>query len=71
MEKTIEPTFFSLAGVKNFFKEVQGEFKKIVWPDKKIALGSTGVVIILVILFSAYLGAIDLLLGKIITTILN
>ena len=62
---------FSLARIKEFSGEVKSEFKKIVWPDKKVTIGSTGVVIILVFLVSVYLGAVDLFIGKLVSYILK
>ena len=62
---------FSLARVKEFTGEVKSEFKKIVWPDRKVTMGSTGVVIVLVFMVSVYLGAVDLLIGKLVSYILK
>ena len=36
------------------------EFGKIVWPDKKMTLGFTGIVIVMTIIVSIYLGSVDL-----------
>ena len=62
---------FSLSRAKEFVAEVKSEFKKIVWPDKKVTLGSTGVVLVLVFLVSVYLGAVDLFIGKLVSYILK
>lgn len=62
---------FSVARVKEFSGEVKHEFNKIAWPDKKHTMGSTGVVIVLVMIISMYLGAVDLILGKFIGMILK
>jgi len=62
---------FSFGRIKEFTAEVKSEFKKIVWPDKKVTLGSTGVVIVLVFLVSVYLGAVDLFIGKLVSLILK
>ena len=62
---------FSPARIREFSGEVKSEFKKIAWPDKKVTMGSTGVVIALVILISIYLGAVDLFLGKLVAYILK
>lgn len=62
---------FSLARAKEFTAEVKSEFKKIVWPDKKVTMGSTGVVLVLVFLVSVYLGAVDLFIGKLVSYILK
>jgi preprotein translocase subunit SecE len=62
---------FSFSRAKEFVGEVKSEFKKIVWPDRKVTVGSTGVVIVLVFLVSIYLGAVDLFVGKIVSYILK
>lgn len=62
---------FSLTRAKEFTAEVKSEFKKIVWPDRKVTIGSTGVVILLVFLVSIYLGAVDLFIGKLVSYILK
>ena len=61
----------SLARIKEFAGEVKSEFKKIVWPDRKVTIGSTGVVLVLVFLVSIYLGAVDLFIGKLVSYILK
>jgi len=65
------PQKFSPARIREFAGEVKSEFKKIVWPDKKVTMGSTGVVIFLVFLISVYLGAVDLFIGKLVSFILK
>jgi len=62
---------FSPARMKEYAGEVKSEFKKIVWPDRKVTMGSTGVVIVLVFLVSIYLGAVDLFIGKLVSYILK
>lgn len=66
-----EPSPFSPAQIKKFVGEVQAEFTKIVWPDKKVTAGLTGMVILLALVVSAYLGTVDVVLGKLISTILR
>jgi len=61
----------SLARIKEFAGEVKSEFKKIVWPDRKVTIASTGVVLVLVFLVSVYLGAVDLFIGKLVSYILK
>ena len=62
---------FSLTRAKEFAAEVKSEFKKVVWPDKKVTMGSTGVVLVLVFFISIYLGAVDLFIGKLVSYILR
>jgi len=52
--------------VKEFFKEVKTEVKKVVFPTKEELIGSTWVVIITVFIISLFLGIIDLSLSKIV-----
>ncbi|PIE70317.1 MAG: preprotein translocase subunit SecE [Deltaproteobacteria bacterium] len=46
-----------------FLREVKIELGKVVWPTRKQTVGSTVVVIILVMLLSAFLGAVDVCLS--------
>ena len=62
---------FSPAQIKKFINEVKVEANKIVWPDRKVTMGLTTVVIILSVVASIYLGTVDLLLGKIVSSFLN
>lgn len=57
--------------VRTFVDEVKVEFTKIVWPERKVTIGLTGVVIVFSILASAYLGSVDMLLGKLIDSVLR
>jgi preprotein translocase subunit SecE len=68
-EKTPSP--YSPSQIKKFIEEVKVEFFKIVWPDKKMTLGLTGVVVALTVVISIYLGTVDLLLGKIVASVLG
>jgi len=67
----VKRSYLSLSGIRQFIFEVQSEFRKIVWPGKKPTAGLTGFVILLVILISLYLGSVDLLLGKLVSFVLN
>ncbi len=69
--KNKKPSPYSPAQIKKFIEEVKVEFLKIVWPDKKMTLGLTGVVVVLTIIISIYLGAVDLLLGKAVASFLR
>ena len=52
--------------VKEFFREVKVEIKKVVFPSKDELVGSTWVVIITVIIISLFLGIVDLSLTKLV-----
>ena len=62
---------FSVDTIKSFSAEVQSEFNKIAWPDKKHTLASTGVVVVLVMILSFYLATVDLVIGKLIGAVLR
>ena len=49
--------------VKEFLKATKGEFKKIVWPNFKTVVKSTGVIIAVVLVFTVALFGIETLLG--------
>ena len=50
--------------IKEFFREVKVEVKKVVFPTKDELIGSTWIVIITVIIISIFLGIVDLGLSK-------
>ena len=52
--------------VKEFFREVKVETKKVVFPSKDELVGSTWVVIITVVIISVFLGVVDLGLSKLV-----
>ncbi|MBU4344681.1 MAG: preprotein translocase subunit SecE [Proteobacteria bacterium] len=43
-----------------FLREVKVELKKVTWPTRKQTIGSTIVVIILVMIIALFLGAVDI-----------
>ena len=59
-----------IAKAIQFLHEVKGEVKKVTWPSKKEALGGTAVVLVVVFVMALFLGLVDLLLSKIVETLL-
>lgn len=57
--------------IKQFFREVKVESKKVVYPDKDELIGSTWIVIVTVVLISLFLGVIDLSLTKLVGLVLR
>jgi len=57
--------------IKEFFKEVKIEIKKVVYPSKDELVGSTWVVIIAVVVVSLFLGVVDLGLSKLVSRLLR
>jgi preprotein translocase subunit SecE len=54
-----------------FLREVKIELKKVSWPSRKQTIGSTIVVIAVVILISVFLGAVDIGLSSLIHVVLQ
>ena len=46
-------------GIARFFKDLRGETKKIVWPDAKMVVKSTGVVLATVLILGAGVWILD------------
>ena len=59
-----------LAKTKIFFDEVKTELGKVTWPTRKETIGTTWVVVVIILLISFYLGACDLILTKLMRLIL-
>jgi len=57
--------------IKEFFKEVKIEVKKVVYPSRDELVGSTWVVIIAVVVVSLFLGVVDLGLSKLVSRLLR
>jgi preprotein translocase subunit SecE len=57
--------------IVQFLKEAKVELKKVTWPTRKQTLASTSVVIIVVIIVSAFLGIVDFGLAKVIRLVLG
>jgi preprotein translocase subunit SecE len=57
--------------IRQFFKEVKAELKKVVYPSREELIGSTWVVIISVVVVSFFLGIIDVGLQQVIRALLR
>ena len=60
-----------LEGVKEYFREVYTEAKRVTWPSKKDAIKGTYVVLITVVVASIFLGIVDVGLAKVIQALLR
>lgn len=67
--KKFQIGFLSKSG--QFLREVKMELKKVTWPSRKETVASTAVVIVLVIIVSAFLGLVDVSLSGLIRLILR
>ena len=56
---------------KGFFKGVQGELKKVVWPTKKQLINNTVMVIALVLAFAIIVLGFDMILEKLDSSLWN
>ena len=56
---------------RNFFEEVKLELGKVTWPTRKETISTTWVVVFIVVLISLYLGACDVVLGKLLRFLLG
>ncbi len=57
--------------IKNFFREVKVELKKVVFPTREEVVGSTKVVVVLVLIAATFLGLIDQLLSKLVSIVIK
>ena len=67
--RKLQPAF--VAKSVQFLREVKIELKKVTWPSRKETLASTGVVIIIVFIISAFLGLVDMGLSSLIRFVLG
>jgi len=61
----------SLEKLREYFREVFLEAKKVTWPSKKDTVKGTYIVLITVIIAAIFLGIVDVGLAKIIQTLLR
>jgi preprotein translocase subunit SecE len=54
-----------------FLREVKTEIKKVAWPPRRQAISSTGVVLALVILVSAFLAVVDFVLTGVVRRLIS
>ena len=54
-----------------FLREVRVELRKVTWPSRKQTIGSTVVVIVLVLLISVFLGVVDFGLSSLVQVVLQ
>jgi preprotein translocase subunit SecE len=59
-----------LAKSVQFLREVKAELKKVTWPSRKQTIGSTLVVIVVVMIISFFLGIVDIGLSSLVRMVL-
>lgn len=51
--------------IRNYFRDVKQEMSKVMWPERQEVIVSTAVVLVTVMFFAAYIGALDFVFGQI------
>jgi len=67
----IKPKDSILTKSTQFLREVKVELKKVTWPSRKQTIGSTVVVIALVMIISLFLGVVDMGISSLIRIVLQ
>ncbi len=57
--------------VPDFFSQVKAELLKVSWPSRKDLVGAAVVVVVATALLTAYIGALDFLLTRIVTLVMR
>ncbi|MEM1485006.1 preprotein translocase subunit SecE [Oscillospiraceae bacterium PP1C4] len=60
-----------IARVKRFWKDIKGETKKVVWPAKSQIINNTGIVIMVVVAASIFVGCFDIITSYLIKFFLS
>jgi len=58
-------------GIREFFKDLHAEMRRVTWPNRKQVRATTLVVIVTVFAFAAYFAVVDLALGRTITKVFD
>jgi len=51
--------------IKQFFREIRAEVKKVTWPNLEEVKVLTLVVVLFVFIFTAFIGIVDLILARV------
>ena len=60
-----------IAKITDYLQKVKAELDKVAWPTRQELTNSTGVVLTMVLICTAFLGVVDYLLFLVITRILG
>lgn len=69
--KPDEPRVDWVNRARQYLSEVSHELRKVVWPSRKETLGSTAVVLLLVALSGIFLGIVDLVLSRLVRSLVG
>ena len=57
--------------IKRYFRETIGELRKVNWPTRKEAITLTGVVLVVIIGMSTFLGILDFIFSRLLALVLG
>jgi len=60
-----------LKRAQEFIREVVAEFRKVAWPSRQELINSTVVVIAVTVVVALFLGAVDVVLARVVERILR
>jgi len=60
-----------LRRAQEFVREVMAEFRKVTWPSRQELINSTVVVITVTVVVALFLGAVDVVLARVVERILR
>ena len=61
----------NFARIKKFLTEVRLELSKVSWSTRKQLAGATGVVVVLTLILTVYIGIVDLGLSRLLTFLIQ
>ena len=61
----------NFAKIKKFLTEVRVELSKVSWSSRKQLAGATGVVVVLTLILTVYIGIVDLGLSRLLTFLIQ
>ena len=70
-QKADEVKVSKIEQLKTFFKEAKEELGRVVWPEKKVVINATWVVLAITIIVAGVLGVVDLIYSNIIKLIFS
>ena len=57
--------------IQRFYRETIGELRKVTWPTREEALNLTWITLVVLLVMSAFLGALDYLFNQIFAIVLS
>lgn len=70
-KKSFESPIIYWQRFQQYLREVTFELKKVVWPSRKETVGSTAVVLVIVIISGVFLGIVDLVLSRLVRLLIG